>query len=142
MSPALAWLIAGLGLLIVEIFVGSFFLMWIGAGALLTALAALLFPQAWLQWLVFAVVSAVLLAVSRPFVRSIHGRVLVPSNVDSLIGEQAVVLQEIDQYANTGRVRIRSDEWRARSDSVIACDTRVIVTGIEGTTLLVKPLES
>lgn len=142
MSPALGWLIAGLVLLILEVFIGSFFLMWIGAGALLTALAALLFTQAWVQWLVFAVVSAILLAVSRPFVRSIHARVTVPSNVDSLIGQQAVVLQKIDDQANTGRVRIRSDEWRARSDSVIEADSRVIVTGVEGTTLLVKPLES
>jgi len=142
MSPALGWMIAGLVLLILEIFVGSFFLMWIGAGALLTALAALLFTQAWVQWLVFAIVSAILLVVSRPFVRSIHARVTVPSNVDSLIGQQAVVLQEINDQANTGRVRIRSDEWRARSDSVIEADSRVIVTGVEGTTLLVKPLES
>ncbi|MEN6304324.1 MAG: NfeD family protein [Armatimonadia bacterium] len=142
MSPALAWMIAGLVLLILEVFIGSFFLMWIGAGALLTALAALLFGQAWVQWLVFAVVSAILLAVSRPLARSIHGRVTVPSNVDSLIGQQAVVLEVVDNQANTGRVRMRSDEWRARSDSVIEVDSRVIITGVEGTTLLVKPLES
>ncbi|MEN6644824.1 MAG: NfeD family protein [Armatimonadia bacterium] len=142
MSPALAWMIAGLVLLILEVFIGSFFLMWIGAGALLTALAALLFGQAWVQWLVFAVVSAILLAVSRPLARSIHGRVTVPSNVDSLIGQQAVVLEVVDNQANTGRVRMRSDEWRARSDSVIQVDSRVIITGVEGTTLLVKPLES
>ncbi|MEN6404708.1 MAG: NfeD family protein, partial [Armatimonadia bacterium] len=92
--------------------------------------------------LVFAVVSAILLAVSRPLARSIHGRVTVPSNVDSLIGQQAVVLEVVDNQANTGRVRMRSDEWRARSDSVIEVDSRVIITGVEGTTLLVKPLES
>lgn len=143
MNAALMWLVAGLVMLILEIFLGTFFLMWVGAGALLTALAALLFPQAaWVQWLVFAIISAVLLIVTRPFVRSIHARAVVPSNVDSLIGQQAVVLQEINNQANTGRVRIRSDEWRARSDRIVAADCHVVVTGIEGTTLLVKPLES
>lgn len=142
MSPALLWMIAGLAMLIIEVVVGTFFLMWVGAGALITAVAALLFPgMVWLQWLIFAVVSSVLLAVSRPFARSLHARVTVPSNVDGLIGQQAVVLQTIDGHANTGRIRIRSEEWRARSDSVIPDDEKVVITGIEGTTLLVKPVE-
>lgn len=141
MSPALLWMIAGLALLIIEVMVGTFFLMWIGAGALVTALAALLFPQAWVQWLVFAIVTSLLLAVSRPLARSIRSQATVPSNVDGLVGQQAVVLQTIDSHANTGRIRIRSEEWRARSDSVVAEGDYVVVTGIEGTTLLVKPVE-
>ncbi len=32
MHPALIWMIVGLGLLIIEMMVGAFFLMWIGAG--------------------------------------------------------------------------------------------------------------
>jgi membrane protein implicated in regulation of membrane protease activity len=137
MHPALLWMIAGLALLIVELVVGSFFLMWIGAGALLTALLAVFLPTAWVQWLFFALASLVLLLATRPLARTLHGRTVVPSNVDSLKGQEAMVLEEINTRQNTGRVRVRSDEWRARSTEVIAPGRHVIIYGIEGTTLQV-----
>lgn len=138
MHPSLIWMIAGLALLIVELVVGSFFLMWIGAGALLTALLAVFVPTAWVQWLFFALSSLVLLLATRPLARSIHGRVTLPSNVDSLKGQEAVVLEEINRQQNTGRVRVHSDEWRARSAEVIPPGQHVIIEGVEGTTLQVR----
>lgn len=138
MNPALAWLIAGLALLIAEMFHGGLFLMWIGAGALITALCALFVTPDWAQWTIFAVSSIILLIASRPLTRSIHGRVTVPSNVDSLIGLQGTVLEAIDPAANTGRVRVRSEEWRARSPIAIKQGAHVTVEKIEGTTMLVK----
>ncbi|MCE5241169.1 NfeD family protein [bacterium] len=138
MHPALMWMIGGLALLIMELVAGSFFLMWIGAGALLTALLAVFVPSAWMQWLFFTLASLVLLLATRPLARSIHGSVTVPSNVDSLKGQMAVVLEEINPRLNTGRVRVRSDEWRARSDTVIPAEAHVVIEGIEGTTLQVR----
>lgn len=140
MQPALMWLIAGLILLIIELFHGSLFLIWIGAAALLTALLSVWVHVEWVQWVFFAVISIILLIISRPLVRGVHGRVVRPSNVDSLIGMEAVVLETIDSSANTGRVRVRSDEWRARSSETIPQGTRVQVQRIEGTTLQVKPI--
>ncbi len=141
MNPAIYWLIAGLILLIFDLFAGSFFLMWIAGGALLTALVALITPLAWVQWLAFFIFSIILLVASRPLARSI-GRVSVPSNVDDLKGRIAVVLDEIDPLANTGRVRVGSDEWRARAEKTIAAGEQVVVEGVSGTTLLVKPIET
>lgn len=138
MHPSLAWMIAGLVLLIAEMFHGGLFLMWIGAGALITALCSLFISIEWVQWAIFAVSSVVLLIASRPLTRSIHARVTLPSNVDSLIGLQAVVLETIDPVANTGRVRVRSEEWRARSPVAIKQGAHVVVEKIEGTTMQVK----
>ena len=138
MNPALAWMIAGLVLLIAEMFHGGLFMMWIGAAALLTALAALFIHTEWVLWLIFAVASIGLLIASRPLARSFHGRVTVPSNVDSLLGLRGVVLEAIDPVANTGRVRVRSEEWRARSAGPIKQGAQVIIEKIEGTTLMVQ----
>lgn len=140
MNPALAWMIAGLALLIAEMFHGGLFMMWIGAAALLTALAALFIHTEWALWLIFAVASIGLLIASRGLARSIHGRVTVPSNVDSLVGLQGTVLEAIDPAANTGRVRVRSEEWRARSAASIKQGAQVVIEKIEGTTLLVVEL--
>ena len=37
------------------------------------------------------------------------------TNVNSLIGKKAVVIQDIDNLAQTGQVRINDIEWTARS---------------------------
>jgi membrane protein implicated in regulation of membrane protease activity len=132
-------MIAGLALLILELFTTTFFLMWIAAAALLTALLSLFVPLAWLQWIVFAAVSVLLLIVTRPLSRSLHNRATVPSNVDALMGQEAMVLETINEAANSGRVRVRSDEWRARGSGVIPQGETVIVTGVAGATLLVRP---
>jgi len=54
-----------------------------------------------------------------------------------------VVLEEIDNIKNTGRVRIDKEEWRADSDTgeVIPVGKRVEVTRLDGTHLVVKTLE-
>jgi membrane protein implicated in regulation of membrane protease activity len=142
MHPALMWMIAGLVLLIIEVMHGTLFLMWIGAGALLTALLAVLVPTPWVQWLFFTLCSLVLLVATRPLAHRIHSRVVLSSNVDSLKGREGVVLEEINRQLNTGRIRVQSDEWRARSAEVIAPGTHVIIEGVEGTTLQVRPADT
>lgn len=139
MQPSLIWMIVGLVLLILELVHQGFFLLWIAAGALLTALLAAFVDTSWVQWLFFAFSSIVLLLATRPLARRLHAHVTVPSNVDSLIGKDAVVLDKIDPHANTGRVRIGSDEWRARSPMAIEVGEHVLIEGVEGTTLKVKP---
>jgi inner membrane protein len=141
MQPWLPWMIVGLILLIVEMFSMTFFLMWVGAGALLAALLAAFVPApTWLHWLVFSASSVIMLILSRPLARSLHARVSTPSNVDSMIGKIGVVLETIDPHANTGRIRIGSDEWRARCPEKILQGEKAVVKGIEGTTLQVAPV--
>ncbi len=142
MSHELSWLIAGLVLLILELFTTTFFLMWIAVAAFLAAGAAYLTDPVWVEWAVFTVAGVVLLIVTRPLARSIHGSVTLPSNVDHFLEKRAYVLQTIDNDANTGRVRIESDEWRARSTGgSIAEGEYVIVKRAEGASLIVAPVE-
>jgi membrane protein implicated in regulation of membrane protease activity len=59
---------------------------------------------------------------------------------DRFIGKRGIVLEEIDNSMNTGRVRLDKEEWRADSetDSVIPEGTRVEVVRLDGTHLVVK----
>ena len=142
MSHELSWLIAGLVLLILELFTTTFFLMWIAVAAFIAAGAAYLTDPVWIEWAVFAVAGVVLLILTRPLARSIHGSVTLPSNVDRLVDAKAYVLQIIDNDHNTGRVRIESDEWRARSTGErIPEGEYVIVKRVEGASLIVAPIE-
>ncbi len=133
------WMIAGVVLLILELLSMSFFMLWIAVAAILAGVVAIFVPIAWIQWLVFAILALILLLATRSLARSIHGRVTQPSNVDALIGSRALVIETIDPLKNIGRVRIGSDEWRARAEQIISEEAWAEVISVEGTTLIVRP---
>ena len=139
MSPGVAWLIAAIILLILEVFTGTFFILWIGIAAFIAGIFAFFAPQ-WLAWVIFAVASVFLLWITRPLARRLHASLPVRTNVDALIGQTAIVIETIDPIANIGRIRVGSDEWRARADQVIERGQKVRVLAVEGTTLRVEPI--
>ncbi len=141
MQPWMLWMIVGLVLLIIELSMMSLFLLWIAIGAFVAGIVAVFVPIAWVQWLVFGLSSLILLIATRPFAHSVHASVTTPSNVDAMIGANAMVIETIDPLKNIGRVRIGSDEWRARADETIPVESWVEVTGVKGTTLRVRPVE-
>jgi membrane-bound ClpP family serine protease len=53
------------------------------------------------------------------------------------------VLEEIDNDKNTGRVRLKKEEWRADSETgeVIPAGKKVKVTRMDGTHIVVKTLK-
>jgi membrane protein implicated in regulation of membrane protease activity len=62
----------------------------------------------------------------------------VPSNVDALVGQAGVVTEPISA-ATLGRVKIRSEEWRAASGQDLEVGTRVQVVSVEGNAVHVQP---
>ena len=62
------------------------------------------------------------------------------TNVNSLEGEMAVVIQTIDNLKGTGQVVIRGMEWAAKTkeDKIIEKGTTVSVIAIEGVKLVVQ----
>lgn len=133
------WIIAGVVALIIDLLTAGLFMIWVGGGCFVAALVAWLVPTvAWAPWAAFVVSTAILLYLGLPLARRFHERQpLTPSNVDALIGREAIVLEAIDPVQNTGRVRIGSDQWRARAEQRIEAGARVKVLGVEGTTLTV-----
>jgi len=143
MLPWYLWFLAGLVMLIIELLAGTMYLLWAACAAFLAGLVALVLGSVvWLPWVVFSVATVLLAALTRPLVHRIRLGRGVASNVDSVIGKEAVVLQRIDPAANTGRVRIGGDEWRASADDVVEAGARVVVLGVEGATLSVQQLGS
>jgi membrane protein implicated in regulation of membrane protease activity len=140
MTAGVAWLVGAIILLILEVFTGTFVILWVGVAAAIAGVFAFL-DGAWLPWLVFVVASAVLLWVSRPLAHKLRGHAPAKTNVDALIGQHGVVIETIDPVANVGRVRVQSDQWRARAEEVIEAGQKVRIVGITGTTLKVEPVE-
>lgn len=66
------------------------------------------------------------------------------TNVNSLIGKKAVVLQEVNDLAQTGLVRINDIEWMARAEQenlTIPKDAVVIVRKVQGVKLIVEEVK-
>lgn len=61
--------------------------------------------------------------------------------IDSLQGEEGVVLATVVPDSMSGKVRVRSEVWSARSDRRIPPGTRVRVVGGEGVSVFVQPVE-
>ncbi len=135
------WLALAVLLSIAEIFTAGFFMLPFGIGAAVAAaLAYFGVALAW-QWTAFLGVSILLLFVLRRFSdRMTHEP---PQKVagDRLLHREGVVIERIDNHANTGRVRVNREEWLADSvdDLIIEHDARIRVTSVVGAHLIVEP---
>ena len=138
-----AWMILAALFIVGEIFTAGFFLLPIGVGAAIAGLVALLGGNAIWQLSVFVVASFILFLVSRRFAQKVTKEQPPGIGADRVIGEECVVLEDINNLENAGRVRMGKEEWRASSESGtnIPTGTKVIVVSPSGTQLVVKPTE-
>ena len=86
-------------------------------------------------------ISLVLLIFTRPLAVRYMNKGVPKTNVNSLIGEKAVVIQKINNLEQTGQVRINDIEWMARTSSdevTIPEQTVVTIEAVQGVKLIVK----
>ena len=114
--------------------------VWFAVGGVAGLIAYAAGLEIWLQILIFAIVSAVALAVTRPLVKKFTNGRRMPTNADRFIGEKAVVTEKIENDLSKGAVKIGGLEWTARSvDSETAeVGEQVTVEAIEGAKLIVR----
>lgn len=139
------WLVL-MGLLVIaELLTISLTTIWFAGGALAAAITAGIGLPFYVQFGVFIGVSFLLLALMRPIaVRVQRQEKKIPTNADSLIGQEAVVKEQIDNLHSTGSVMINGQEWTARSEQenlTIDPGSTVCIRSISGVKLIVLPAE-
>ncbi|MDE6516623.1 MAG: NfeD family protein, partial [Acetatifactor sp.] len=78
---------------------------------------------------------------TRPIAVKYFNKDRVKTNVESMVGRQAIVISEIDNLQGIGQVTVGGQEWSARSaeDQVkIAVGAVVVVVAINGVKLIVR----
>lgn len=140
MSLSLIWLIVMVVCLVVEISTLGLASIWFAGGALLAMIIALIGGPLWLQILVFLVASIVLLIFTRPLATKFFNQNRTKTNVESVVGKQAIVTEAIDNIKGQGRIVTDGMEWTARSfdSSVIEEGSIVTIEKIEGVKAIVK----
>lgn len=133
------WVVLGLMLIILEIFMPGVFLLWIGIGALATGgLSVLAGIESWeMQCLIFVPLAFGSLFLGWRCSRKAgagHAATL-NQRTASYVGRKAHVVEAIVNGA--GRVRLGDTVWTAQGDDCPA-GTAVTITGSEGSVLFVR----
>lgn len=140
---AILWLAMLVVFIIIEVSTVSMVSAWFAAGALAALIASLCNAPLWLQVVLFAVVSIVMLLALRPLAKKYFTPRLIKTNIDAVIGSEGLVMERIDNVNSSGRVKLAGMEWSARSTdgNVLEEGTRIRVDKIEGVKVFVSPLE-
>ena len=133
----LIWVIAFVGLLLVEFLTVGLVSIWFAVGALAALITSFITESVLIQTIVFVLVSIVTLVVTQPLIKKFKVTKFEPTNSDRVIGKIGEVTKEItpDKY---GEVVIFGTEWLAASDKKMPVGTKVVVKEIEGNKLIVK----
>ena len=138
------WLAVLIIMLVVEIITLGLTTIWFAGGALVAFFAYLLGAGIPLQAALFVVVSLALLIGTRPFAVKYLKVGRYRTNVESLLGAEAIVLEDIDNLKARGRVQVNGQEWSAKTDEpdgYIGKNTVVVIDGIQGVKLIVREKE-
>lgn len=139
--PWWAWILSGLGLLGLELLLGSFYLLFLGLAAIVVGLLVMFGASGplWLEWALFIVFSSGLVFLLRkPLLGSFKIR-SEPGDADTLVGQVAVATEAIPP-AGIGRVEMRGTVWTAHNNSAetLIPGQRCIVERIQGLSLWVR----
>lgn len=134
------WLIAVAVFLIIEITTLGLTTIWFAGGALIAFLASILGAGYLIQFILFVVVSVILLCFTRPIALRYFNNHRARTNYESIIGQTAKVTSIIDNFNQTGSAIVGGQEWTARAeqdDDIIEPGTQVKIVAIKGVKLIV-----
>lgn len=114
--------------------------IWFIPGAVIALVLSVLNVPLWVQIVVFAVLSVVLLLFTRKIVKKLIDKKTQPTNLDAIIGQSAVVTERICNINQTGAVKVMGKEWTARSEDGEDIEVGAVVTvkEISGVKLICK----
>jgi membrane protein implicated in regulation of membrane protease activity len=138
MQPALAWLLAGLLLVVVELMTGTFYLLILGIAAGIGSLVAFLGLPLWIQ----AVVAAIAAVIGAGLVHRYHraANATSPKDIDNDVGQTVTIESWISEPQRLARVRYRGTTWDAEvvGSDAIALNAHLYVVATEGSRLKVS----
>ena len=137
MTPMI-WLGLVAVLLLAEAMTVGLTTIWFAGGALVAAIASFFQVNLVIQVLLFLVISLIF---TRPWAIRFMNSNREKTNVDSLIGESAVILEKVDNLKETGKAQVRGMEWTVRTEKdeeTVEKGEVVTIVKVQGVKLIVK----
>jgi inner membrane protein len=139
------WLVFGMGLIIAEVFISSFTILWFGLGAIIVSGFLFVFPDLSFSWQLFtwAVASCIFTFLWFKFFKPLMtDRTKAGISREAILGERGQVIKSPAEEKH-GIVRfttplLGSDEWPFICESAVNPGDRVFIKDISGNTLIVE----
>jgi len=132
------WVVGGIVLILLELAIPSFFVIWFGLGALLVAGALLLVEDISLttQLVLWSLSSVAMTALWFGVFRPGRQKTLVGTAAGEVLGEVGLLVSAVAPFER-GRVRFQkpilgAEEWSCLAEAEIPAGARVRVVSIEG----------
>ena len=140
MTNAVFWGLVLIGMLALEAATMQLYTIWFAIGALFSALGALFGASFGWQIALFFVVSVISLLTLFPLVRRHMASKKTPTNADRIIGEEAIVTEDIDTVSGTGQIKVLGAVWSAvaEENAVVCRGEKVTVQEIKGVKAVVR----
>ena len=134
------WLAVIIAAIIVKAVTSQLVSIWFVGGGIAALIASIFDAPFWLQLTSFVVITGILLVATRPMVNKMLAFKKESTNADRYVGKEGIVIEQIDNTAAQGQVKVLGNIWTARSadGSVIPVGANVTVLRIEGVKLLVE----
>ena len=130
------WLILGIALIILELFVWTVFLLWIGSSAITVGVIFFLFPNisGLLQLLIFIVLAVVATLLSKKYypIKTVDEQLY--DKAKKHIGKECMIVSIEDEVA---KVQIGESLWFAKGSNLSAGQS-VKIIGVESSTFIVE----
>lgn len=137
------WVALLAAFIIIEATTAQLLTIWFAIGAFASLVTTFITDNIIAQVIVFVVVSAIALIVTRPLVKKMTKATKQPTNADMYIGKEAVVTEDINNLEAKGLVKVGGSVWTARTEVdnyTIPAGSHVTVLKIEGVKLIVRPI--
>ncbi|PWB55240.1 MAG: hypothetical protein C3F18_05930 [Nitrosomonadales bacterium] len=135
------WIAGGLLLILLELAIPSFFIIWFGLGALLVGMLMLLAPLSLAaQFTVWAIASGAMVVLWMRYFKN-PDRTKSGIAKEAFLGETGMIIREVSEL-NKGHIRFQkpilgSDTWPVISDETIHAGERARIVDVMGQTLKV-----
>lgn len=134
------WLIAAGIFLIAEIITSGFLVFWLSISALITMIVSFFTDNLIIQSSVFLISSIILILATKPLTKKFFSpKNTNKTNAYSIIGKQAIVVQEINPEKGIGQIKVNKEVWSAMSEenTIISQDSKVTILKIDGVKAIV-----
>lgn len=134
------WIAVIITAVVAESMTSALVAIWFMPSAIVSMILAFFSVPVLVQVLVFMLVSALLIILSKMIFKNVLKVRPTPTNADTVIGESAVVTERICNMENKGLVKVRGQIWSAKSadGADIEQGDIVSVISIEGVKLICR----
>lgn len=135
------WLVVLIIAIGIEVVTLGLTTIWFAGGAFVALIFAAFSLPLWLQILAFLLISLLMMVFTRPVAVKYFNKDRVRTNVESMVGRQAIVVSEIDNLQGIGQVTVGGQEWSARTEEGakgLPVGTVVEIVAVSGVKLIVR----